>query len=117
MYTRIIPAALAPTSLHCCTHVTCFTFATLCPSHAAQVLIPTKGETAIADPRTLYAHVQEAWGTVVEENQAGLGETTEGRYDYERGGRKGGKGGKGGGSKAVAAPLSEQEAWHHYQVI
>jgi hypothetical protein len=60
-----------------------------------QVYIPNKGETQISDPKTLMAHVKGAWDTVVEENQAGLVDTTH----------------QGG----AIAGLSPQEAWHHYK--
>ena len=49
---------------------------------------------AVADPRTLFRHVQGVWEAVVEENQAGL---VDAKYQG-----------------AASAPLSAREAWHHY---
>lgn len=59
-----------------------------------QVAIPAKGEYPITHPNDLYKHVQAAWNTVVEKNQAGL-------MDAKHTG--------------PAAPLSPQEAWHHFK--
>ena len=60
-----------------------------------QVMIPNKGEYSISTPADLYDHVAHAWDAVVEENQAGL-------VDAKH-------------SLQSSAPLTSQEAWHHFQ--
>ena len=61
-----------------------------------EVLLPTRGRTAISSPGELMEQVEASWGAVVAPHQAGL---TDPKH-----------------STALASTgLSSEEAWHHYQ--
>ena len=62
---------------------------------AMPVFVPNQGTQQIADPATLFNHVEGVWNAVIEDNQAGLVD-----------------------AKAMMSqqpPLTKEEAWHHYQ--
>ena len=58
-----------------------------------EVAIPHRGEVRPSNPQQLMAHVNSAWDSIVERNQAGL-------VDAKHTG--------------PMAPLSDREAWHHF---
>jgi len=65
-----------------------------------QVFVPaTPGEFSIGQPAELFDHVSEAWNAVVQHNQAGLVDAALMRTN----------------PSMANAPLSEHEAWHHFQ--
>jgi hypothetical protein len=65
-----------------------------------QVFVPsTAGEFQISQAADLFEHVRGAWDAVVESNQAGLVDANEAARN----------------PALAAIPLSEGEAWHHFQ--
>lgn len=66
-------------------------------SEKLELMLPTKGEYAVSDPQTLFDHCSSAWDALVETNKAGLVDPKQQGTSFE------------------AAPLTESEAWHHWQ--